>query len=65
MKIFIITNPQYGWDCICGCFTSKELANSYLNESYLDFLEDNQEISFEDYLSLATYIIHEKTLISE
>lgn len=64
MKIYIITNPQLGWDCIVGCFSTYELAVNYCKESYIDDVgigNFNYE-SFDPKTDLGCFI-HEKELI--
>lgn len=34
--IYIITNVEMGWDCVCGAYFSKESVLDYFSEIYSD-----------------------------
>lgn len=45
-RIFVITNPELGWDCVCGVYAaeSEEALIEYLGEDYnedSDVIHDN------------------------
>lgn len=53
LNIFVLTNPELGWDCVVGVYYSKEAAlKDFCDGDYntLEKLED------------AGYIFHEETL---
>lgn len=36
MKVYVVTNPEAGWDCVCDVFTNKEVAErEYSLEHYI------------------------------
>ena len=60
-KVFVITNPELGWDCVCGVFSTREKALDYLEEIGIDDdLEDG--MSFEEFIEKNNFIIHETIL---
>jgi len=62
-EVFVITNPQHGWDCVCGVFSTREKANEYLKFIYDQNSGDmEEEMSLEEFIEEATYIIHETIL---
>ena len=49
MDLLVLTNVEWGWDCVAGVFTSIEDIIEFLELDSIDELED-------------TYIIHEVAL---
>ncbi len=61
--IYVVTNPTYGWDCVFGCFSSRELAVEYLQDVFEEFQEEHShKYDFDEFLEISHYIIHEKIL---
>ena len=62
--IYVVTNPELGWDCVVGCFSDSDSIAEYLEDHYQEFLEETQSTyTFNEFLELNHYIIHEKILI--
>lgn len=47
-EVFIVTNPELGWDCVCGVFATQESLDNFFE----DFSEDFKEMC----------VIHEETI---
>lgn len=58
-KIFILTDPELGWNCIVGCYATIEICQLTLKQMY-DESDYTNEKTFEEYCRF--YIIHEKEL---
>lgn len=69
MKVYVVTNVEMGWDCVCGVYSSlrslqeffaermeviSELSEEELNKMSLD--------SLEEIIQGSAYIIHYETL---
>jgi len=52
-KIFILTDPERGWDCVVGAFTTRDLAELAASKQ----AEFDGGLNWEDYM-----IIHEVVL---
>ena len=70
--IFVLTNVELGWDCVCGVFRTKDDILSYLNEDknpegHQDFNPkyDILVTDLDDSDSVYPYIVHEVTLYGE
>ena len=50
IDVFVVTNPENGWDCVCGVYTT-----------YERILKDYEVGSIED-LTENGYILHHKLL---
>lgn len=57
-EVFVITNPQHGWDCVCGVFSTREKAFEYLKEISSDLKGGR----IEEWAEENNYIIHETIL---
>ena len=56
MKVFIVTDPELGWDCIVGVFTSMEA----IYQSWIfDDVEVGTTVSHRDFDNMGL-IIHEQ-----
>jgi len=53
LNVVVLTNPELGWDCVVGVYTSKEAACK-------DFCDGDYNTPEE--LEDAGYIFHEETL---
>ena len=51
MKVYVVTNPERGWDCVVGVYTSEEVARKeYPNEdTYIIHAKTLVECNIEDY----------------
>lgn len=58
--VYVLTNADLGWDCVCGVFTKKEDILDYLNEGN----EPDDECYFHtlDDLDNSSYVISEEFL---
>jgi len=54
MKVFVVTNPELGWDCVVNVYTaeSEEQVEEHLSELYGIPVDKVQE----------EYVIHEEVL---
>lgn len=72
MKVYVVTNPEDGWDCVRGVFSSEEKLAEYFTEKELtdddgdikDFtgmsaMDIDEFLSDNDY----NFITHEQELI--
>ena len=52
MIVYIVINPELGWDCVCGVYTSEEVARKeYPDEdSYIIHEEILDRTKIEDYI---------------
>lgn len=58
--IYIITNPELGWDCVCGVYeadSKQQVAEYYVKASSL-----KEDQTAEEWMEEYNYIIHETTL---
>ena len=57
-EVFVITNHELGWDCVCGVFSTREKALDYLKEISSDIKGGR----IEEWADENNYIIHETIL---
>ena len=61
-NVFVITNPENGWDCVCRVFTTNEAVINFCGKGY-NFTYIYGRESLEQYSHETPFIIHEKQLI--
>ena len=59
--IYVITNPELGWDCICGIYeadSQQQVAENYVDEEDLkegqtpeEWMEDNNYVIHQQYIT--------------
>lgn len=71
MEVYVVTIPEFGWDCVCGVFLSFESLRDY----FMEMLEVEDDSTEDDYYKSLTpdefkeemqerremYIIHNTT----
>lgn len=58
--IYIITNPELGWDCVCGVYeadSEQQVAEYYVEASSL-----KEDQTAEEWMEENNYIIHQTIL---
>jgi hypothetical protein len=53
MIVYVVTNPELGWDCVCGVFESREDDVEFCSIIESEFIDDWKE---ED----SAYVIHDQ-----
>ena len=41
MKVYVITNPENGWDCVCGVYSTPEKVIEFLNGQDLEYFDED------------------------
>ncbi len=41
--VFVVTNVEYGWDCVCGVYSSFEKVKNFFLEVYENDTDENDE----------------------
>ena len=73
MKVYVVTNPELGWDCVCGVYKSLDSVKRFFipeedMEEHIDSSGDLKEssaffsMSSEDlqaWVSSTEYVVHE------
>lgn len=58
MTIFVITEPELGWDCVCKAYYTAKSEEEALNRHYNDIKSNyDEDYSFDDFCD--TYVCHE------
>lgn len=76
MTVYVVTNPENGWDCVCGVFSSEENLAEYFNERQLAYYDEDGDEIIKDFTGMSlmeideflsdndfNYITHEEVLI--
>lgn len=76
MKVYVVTNPEDGWDCVRGVFSSVEKLAKYFTERKISFKNENSDWVIKDFTGLSldeideflsennfSYVTHEKILV--
>jgi hypothetical protein len=50
MEVYVVTNPESGWDCVCGVFLSFESLRDY----FMEMLEVEDDSTEDDYYKSLT-----------
>jgi len=66
MTVYVVTNVEMGWDCVCGVFSSIKSLAQYFFEDIED--EDVIEADYTTVSSIEAdindcYVIHEEELV--
>lgn len=59
-NVFVITNPELGWDCVCGVYENRDDAEKYCAER--DKVDQETWKNNEKLIGDSMWIIHETTL---
>jgi hypothetical protein len=59
--IYVITNPELGWDCVCGVYNAD--SEQQVAESYVEQTNLKEGQTAEEWMEEHNYIIHEISLI--
>jgi len=69
MTVYVVTNPENGWDCVCGVFGSAIALKEFFAErieSMYELSEEELELmsldNLEEIIQNFSYIIHDQTL---
>jgi len=50
MEVYVITNPENGWDCVCGVYSTLEKVIEFLNEQEIEYFDEDSD-EFGGYLT--------------
>lgn len=59
MKVYVITNPELGWDCVCGVVEAdKDMSEDEAITKHLKSWDNYSDEDIEEILADGSYIAH-------